>query len=113
MPPDTQRIVSRERRVGWSVSVLTEAANLGYSVAIADLNSLICREDSLFVEKFTLLIHLGKYLRSRCGDRGFWRRYCLRKLQNCGFPCKIPCLQGIWPETGAIITASPARQSLN
>ena len=26
-------------------------------------------------------------------------------------PCKIPCLQGIWLETGAISTASPATQS--
>jgi len=26
-------------------------------------------------------------------------------------PWKIPCLQGIWPETGAISTASPARHS--
>jgi len=70
-PGYSEDCLARERRVGWSVSVLTEAADLGYSVAIADLNSLICREDSLFVEKFTLLIHLGKYLRSRCGEQRF------------------------------------------
>src|SRR5216683_667797 len=31
--------------------------------------------------------------------------------QNCDFPCKIPCYQGIRVETGAIGTASPANQS--
>jgi hypothetical protein len=31
--------------------------------------------------------------------------------QNRQIPCRIPCLQGICPETGAISTASPAAHS--
>jgi hypothetical protein len=33
------------------------------------------------------------------------------EARNRDFPCKIPCLQGIWLETSAICTASPARHS--
>jgi hypothetical protein len=42
-----------------------------------------------------------------------WRRCQTteRTSQNREFPCKIPCLQGICLETGAISTASPARES--
>jgi hypothetical protein len=38
----------------------------------------------------------------------FPRRYCLSNPESCEFPCKIPCLQGIRLETGAISTVSPA-----
>jgi len=44
-------------------------------------------------------------------DSGFWLWYPASEPQNCNFPCKIPCYQGIDLETGAISTASPARQS--
>jgi hypothetical protein len=54
---------------------------------------------------------LREILEKSLRHSGFWRRCCLRKLQNYGFPCKIPCLQGIGLETGAISTASPATQS--
>jgi hypothetical protein len=57
----------------------------GYSAAIAGFNSLMRRINSLFVEKVFPVNPPGKY--------------------------KIPCLQGIELEIGAISTASPATQS--
>jgi hypothetical protein len=51
-----------------------------------------------FLEK--PLRHSGLLLRNRLLEPG-----------NRKIPCKIPCYQGICMETGAISTASPARQS--
>jgi hypothetical protein len=41
----------------------------------------------------------------------FWFQQSVRKPPNRKIPCKIPCSQGIPVETGAISTASPAKQS--
>ena len=51
-------------------------------------------------------------IREKClRHSSFRRRGCLRNPRNREFPCKIPCLQGIRLETGAISTASPASHS--
>ena len=40
-------------------------------------------------------------------------RNTVSEPQKCKIPCKIPCLQGVCVETGAISTASPATHSLD
>ena len=42
----------------------------------------------------------------------YWPVVLSPSRRNYEFLCKIPCWQGIWPETGAISTASPAKPLL-
>ena len=67
---------------------------------------------TLLAKNVSLFFTLGNWTRNPC-SAAFLGKCRVSNLQICRFPCKIPCLQGIFLETGAVSTASPARQSLN
>jgi hypothetical protein len=53
-------------------------------------NSLIRPEDSLFLESFSLLIRVGKYLKSDCGTAVFGTDIVSVTPKTANFPVKFP-----------------------
>jgi hypothetical protein len=58
--------------------------------AIADFNSLIRRENSLFLKLFSLLTRLGKYLKSACSTAVFGPGTVAVTSETANFPVKFP-----------------------
>ena len=57
-------------------------------------------------------VRIGRELNRKClQHRGCLSLNTASKPQKSKIPCKIPCLQGICAETGAICTASPATET--
>ncbi len=51
--------------------------------------------DCLHLSMFSLLLSAGNSTKSARFCCSFWAGLRLRAAENCRFPCKIPCLQGI------------------
>jgi hypothetical protein len=66
------------------------------------------RIDSLFVEKFSLLIHLGKYLRSPCGTAVFGTDDVSPTAKTADFPVKFPvCREFAWRRVRSSLRRQP------
>jgi hypothetical protein len=79
-PIGSSRLLQQNRRISGRQDI----------AVIADFNSLIRRIVSLFVEKFSLLILLGKYLKSRCGTGIFGADIVSVTSKTADFPVKFP-----------------------
>jgi hypothetical protein len=75
------------------------------------LNSLFSRNNSLILRIFSLLICVGNCARSRCRRAVSWYGIPPQTPEIAIFPVKFPVSREFALETGAISTASPARQS--
>jgi len=74
-------------------------------------NTLLSRRNSLILEIFSLLICLGNCSGKCCSAAVSCSGISCRSPEIAKFPVKFPDTKGILIETGAICTASPARQS--
>jgi hypothetical protein len=58
---------------------------------IADFNSLIRQENSLFLKLFSLLIRLREIVEKSLRDKGLGVDTVSASPKTGDFPCKIPC----------------------
>ena len=77
---------------------LTQSVTLNFPSVT--LNSLIPAKNSLFLEKFSLLICVGNCAKSDCGAAVSCYEIGLGRPRNRKIPCKIPCLAGNLPGDG-------------
>jgi hypothetical protein len=76
---------------------------------IARTNSLIGREDSLFVELFSLLARLGKYLQSGCGTAVFDADIVSVASKTADFPVKLPVYREFgWRPARSVLRRQPS-----
>ena len=106
-PALSDRRLHLDRLVDDNLEVVSAAAGVGGEVRA---NSLFLLQNSL-IYQVTFPVSLGReFLKKSRQYKLFSASSLTLEPRNREFPCKIPCLQGIRAETGAISTGPPANQ---